>query len=163
MLFRSRIAEYRRGTLLAINKWDLIEKDSQTAKAYELSLKLHLRIYDYVPIVFISALKKIRVLNVIEHAKKIHAEQTKRITTNKLNKVMLQVIQAHPPSSKRGKDIKINYITQVKTDAPAFSFFANYPEEVDDNYKRFLERKMREHFGFVGVPQIGRASCRERV
>ena len=147
-----RIAEYRRGTLLAVNKWDLIEKNSQTAKEYERSLKTYLRIYDYVPLIFISALKKIRVYNVIEHAKKIYAEQTKRIPTNKLNRSMLKEIEAYPPSSKRGKEIKINYITQVKTAAPAFAFFCNYPEEVADNYKRFLEGKMRKHFGFVGVP-----------
>ncbi len=147
-----RIAEHRRGTLLAVNKWDLIEKDSQTAKAFEQSLKAYLRIYDYVPIIFISALKKIRVPNVIEQSKKIHAEQTKRIATNILNRILLKEIELHPPSSRRGKDIKINYITQVKTAPPAFSIFSNFPEEINENYKRFLERKMREHFGFVGVP-----------
>jgi GTP-binding protein len=146
------IAERHRGTVIAANKWDAVEKDDQTAKAYEKSLRALLRIYDYVPIVFISALEKQRVYKVIDIAKRVYAEQNKRISTNKLNSVMLKVIQETPPSSSSGKEIKLNYVTQVKTNPPAIAFFANEPKLVQDKYKRFLERKLRENFGFEGVP-----------
>ncbi len=146
------IAERHCGIVLAANKWDAVEKNDQTAKAYEKALRDLLRIYDYVPIVFISALKKQRVFKAIDIAKTVFAEQNKRVSTNKLNSVMLKVIQETAPSSSSGKEIKLNYITQVKTNPPAFAFFANEPKLVQDTYKRFLERKLRENFGFIGVP-----------
>ncbi len=146
------IVEHRRGLVLAANKWDLVEKNDQTAKVYEQSLRHLLRMYDYIPIVFISALEKQRIFKLIDIAKKVFEEQNKRIPTNKLNKVLLKEIQTTPPSSASGKDINLNYITQVKTNPPAFSFFANEPLLIQDKYKRFLERKLREHFGFDGVP-----------
>lgn len=146
------IAERKRSTVLVANKWDLVEKDDQTAKAYERAIREILRIYDYVPIVFVSALQKQRVYKVIDIAKMVHAEQSKRVPTNKLNNIMLKEIQAKPPSSSSGKEIRINYITQVKTKPPAFAFFANEPKLVEDRYVRFLEGRLREHFGFVGVP-----------
>jgi GTP-binding protein len=146
------IAERHRGTVLAANKWDVVEKDDQTAKGYEAALRGLLRIYDYVPIVFISALHKQRVYKVIDIAQRVYAEQTKRVPTNKLNSLLLKDIEATPPSSSTGKEIKINYITQVKTGPPAIAFFANEPNLIEDKYKRFLERKVREHFKFEGVP-----------
>lgn len=146
------IAERHCGIVLAANKWDAVEKDDQTAKAYEKALRDLLRIYDYVPIVFISALKKQRVFKAIDIAKTVYAEQNKRIATNKLNSVMLKVIGETQPSSSSGKEIKLNYVTQVKTNPPAFAFFANEPMLVQDKYKRFLERKLRENFGYIGVP-----------
>jgi GTP-binding protein len=146
------VSERHCGIVLAANKWDTVEKNDQTAKAYEEALRNVLRIYDYVPIVFISALKKQRVFKVIEIAKTVYAHQTTRISTNKLNTVMLRIIKETPPSSSSGKEIRINYITQVKTDPPAIAFFCNEPTLVQDKYKRFLERKLRENFDFVGVP-----------
>src|ERR1041385_2182251 len=146
------IAGRHRGTVIAANKWDVVEKNDTTAKAYEKALRDILRIYDYVPIVFISALQKQRVFKVVDIAQKVFAEQNKRIATNKLNNTLLKDIQRTPPSSASGKDIKLNYITQVKTNPPAFAFFANEPKLIKDEYKRFLERKLREHFGFDGVP-----------
>jgi GTP-binding protein len=113
------VSERHCGIVLAANKWDAVEKNDQTAKAYEEALRNLLRIYDYVPIVFISALKKQRVFKVIDIAKTVYAHQTTRISTNKLNTVMLRIIKETPPSSSSGKDIAINYITQVKTDPPA--------------------------------------------
>lgn len=154
------IAERRKGTVLAVNKWDLIEKDDQTALAYEKELRRLLRIYDYVPIVFISALSHLRVHKAIEIARAVHAEQSRRIPTNKLNAAMQKVIGKSPPSSASGKEIKIKYITQVKTNPPAFTFFVNDPKLVEDNYRRFLERKLREFFGFIGVPII--VYCRKK-
>ena len=146
------IAERHCGIVLAANKWDVVEKNDQTAKAYETALKQLLRIYDYVPVLFISALQKQRVYKVIDVARKVHAEQSKRIPTNKLNNLMLKDVQSYPPSSSTGKDIKINFVTQVKTNPPAIAFFASEPKLIADNYKRYLEGKLREHFGFIGVP-----------
>jgi GTP-binding protein len=101
---------------------------------------------------FISALQKQRVYKVIELAKTVHAEQSKRISTNKLNKLLLDDIREKPPSSGSGKEIKIKYVTQVKTNPPAFAFFVNEPKLVEEKYKRFLEGRLRQHFGFIGVP-----------
>jgi len=146
------IIERHRGVVIAANKWDLVEKDDQTAKAYEKSLRSLLRIYDFVPVIFISALEKQRVFKLIELAKAVHAEQQKRIPTNKLNTLLLDDIHAKPPSCSSGKEIKINYITQVKTEPPAFAFFTNEPKLIEKRYKRYLEKRLREHFGFQGIP-----------
>ena len=146
------VVEHRKGIVLAVNKWDLVEKDDQTARVYEKALQNLLRMYDFIPIVFISALKKQRIFKTVEIAKTVFAEQNKRIATNKLNTVMLKEIQSSPPSSRSGKEIKLNYVTQVKTNPPTFAFFASEPQMIQDKYKRFLERKLRERFGFIGVP-----------
>ena len=146
------IIERRRGTIIAANKWDLVEKNDQTAKEYEKSLRHLLRMYDYVPIIFISAMEKQRMYKAVDLAKKVFAEQQKRVPTNKLNTLLLKDIQISPPSSSSGKEIKLNYITQVKTNPPAIAFFANEPKLISEQYKRFLENKLREHFGFEGVP-----------
>ncbi|HMD14342.1 MAG TPA: ribosome biogenesis GTPase Der [Bacteroidota bacterium] len=146
------IAERHRGAVIAANKWDIVEKDDRTARVYEQALHKLLRVYDYVPIVFISALKKQRVFKLIELVKNVDKEQRKRISTNKLNSLLLEEIQMKPPSSSSGKEIKINYITQVKTAPPAFAFFSNEPKLIEERYKRFLEGRLREHFGFEGVP-----------
>ena len=146
------IIERKRGTIIAVNKWDLVEKNDRTAKEYETALRRLLRMYDYVPVIFISALEKQRVYKVIDIAKKVHAEQQKRIPTGKLNAAMLNAFRSSPPSSPTGKEIKLNYLTQVKTNPPAITFFVNDPKLVEENYKRFLENKLRENFGFEGVP-----------
>ncbi|MBI4548083.1 MAG: ribosome biogenesis GTPase Der, partial [Ignavibacteriae bacterium] len=148
----ANIAERDRGTVLAVNKWDLIEKDEYTVQTYEHALRKRLRVYDYVPIIFISALTKQRIFKVIDLAKTVYSEQTKRIPTNQLNKVLLKEIEATPPASSTGKEIKLNYVTQVKTNPPVITFFANEPKLIEEQYKRFLERRIRKHFGFVGVP-----------
>jgi len=146
------ILEKHRGVVIAANKWDKVEKDELTALSYEKEMRKMLRIYDYVPIVFISALHKQRVYKVIDLAKTVFAEQNKRISTNRLTNTLLADIRTTPPSSSSGKEIKLNYITQVKTNPPAFAFFSNEPNLIEEKYKRFLERKLREHFGFAGVP-----------
>ncbi len=146
------IVESGRGAVIAANKWDLVEKNDRTAKAYESALHRLLRIYDFVPVIFVSALKKQRVFKLVDLARTVHAERSKRIPTNALNARLLRLIAEKPPSSSSGKEIKINYITQVKTDPPAFAFFANEPKLVEDRYRRFLESKIRENFGFSGVP-----------
>ena len=146
------VAGRKRPMLLAVNKWDLIEKDTGTAKQFERSMRSMLRMYDYIPIIFISAKTKQRIDKVIQASRDVFAEYLKRIPTNKVNNTLLSEIKRKPPSSSSGKEIKIKYVTQVRSRPPAFSFFTNEPKLVQDSYRRFLEGKIREHFGFTGVP-----------
>jgi GTP-binding protein len=143
-----------RPVVLAVNKWDLVEKDENTARYYEKALREKLRIYDFTPIIFISALTKQRIYKVLELAKTVDAEQNKRISTNELNDVLGRDIKTYPPRSRSGKEIKIKYITQVKAKPPVFAFFCNEPKLIDDNYRRYLENRIREHFVFTGVPLV---------
>jgi GTP-binding protein len=146
--------EKRKAIVLAVNKWDLVEKDQHTAALFERALRERLRTYDYIPIIFISALDKQRIYKLIEVVKQVDAEQRKRITTSQLNAVMEQEIAAHPPRSRSGKEIKIKFVTQVKIQPPVFAFFCNDPRLVDETYERFLENRLRSHFGFTGVPLV---------
>ena len=146
------IAERKRATILAVNKWDLIEKDEHTARKFEKEIKYMLRMYDYIPVIFISAKTRQRTFKLIDVAKSVYAESTKRIPTHELNETLLGDIGSQPPSSVSGKEIKIKYVSQVLANPPAFSFFVNDPKLVQDSYKRFLERKIREHYRFTGVP-----------
>ncbi len=147
------VIDRNRGAVIAVNKWDLVaDKDNSTTKIFEKTIREKLRTYDYIPLVFISAKTKQRIFKVIELAKLVHAERSKRIGTSELNRVLLADIQHYPPSTKTGKDVKLNYVTQVKTLPPIFTFFASEPKLISDSYKRFLENKIREHWGFVGVP-----------
>ena len=144
--------ERKRAIVLAVNKWDLIEKDDQTARSYEKALEEKLRIYHFLPIIFISALTRQRIYKVIELVKAADTEQNKRIATSELNDLLGEDIKTYPPRSRSGKEIKINYITQVRTKPPVFAFFCNEPKLIDDTYRRYLENRIREHFTFRGVP-----------
>ena len=146
--------ERKRGVVIAVNKWDEIEKDDRTAREYERALRETLRMYAFLPIVFISAMTRQRIYKVIDVAKSVDAEQNKRIATSELNDVLGPDIVALPPKSRSGKEIKIKYISQVKTKPPVFAFFCNEPTMVDDGYRRYLENKIRSHFGFTGVPVL---------
>jgi GTP-binding protein len=148
------VVERGRAAVIAVNKWDLIEKDARTADLYEKALREKLRMYEFLPVIFISALTKQRVYKVIELAKRVDAEQNKRIVTSELNERLGADIKIFPPRSRSGKEIKINYITQVKSKPPVFAFFCNDPRLIDDSYKRFLENKIRGHFAFTGVPVV---------
>lgn len=138
--------------VIAVNKWDAIEKDSNSTKEYEQILRTKLRTYDYIPLIFISAKTKQRIFKTIDLAKKIHTNRAMRIPTSSLNDALLPDIHHYPPSAKTGKDIKLNYVTQVKTSPPVFAFFANEPQLVSEVYKRYLENRIRHHYGFQGVP-----------
>ena len=143
----------RKGVIIAINKWDLVEKDSNTAKYYEKALIQKLGKYDYFPFIFISALTKQRIFKLIEMAKEIQIERHKKVPTSELNDIMLKEIQASPPQvSHTGKEVKIKFVTQVGDNYPVFLFFCNYPKEITDQYRRYLEKVIRRHFGFKGVP-----------
>ncbi|OGU80851.1 MAG: ribosome biogenesis GTPase Der [Stygiobacter sp. RIFOXYA12_FULL_38_9] len=143
----------RKGLIIAVNKWDLIEKDTNTAKEFEKTIKEDMATADYAAVVFISALTKQRIFKLIELAKKINEEQHKKIPTHELNDVMLPIIeQTPPPSTPTGREVKIKYITQVGDHYPIFLFFANEHKYIPESYKRFLERQIRKQFGFEGVP-----------
>ncbi len=146
--------ERKRGVVIAVNKWDLIEKDALTAKAYEKALKERLRQYDFLPVIFISALTRQRIFKVIDLVRTVDAEQRKRIPTSDLNELLGTEIRQRPPHSKSGKEIKVNYVTQVKIKPPVFTFFCNNPSLIDEGYRRFLENRIRDHYAFIGVPLV---------
>lgn len=142
----------RKGIIIAVNKWDLIEKDTNTAKKFEDEIKRELGSLDFIPIIFVSALTKQRIYKLIEMCQTVQSERSKVLTTSELNSTILPEIEkSPPPSSRTGKEVKIKYITKAEGDYPKFLFFCNYPREIQDNYKKFLERLIRKYFGFVGV------------
>jgi len=147
-----QVAERKRPMLLAVNKWDAVEKDHTTMRTVEETIRMMLRRYDYVPVVFISAKTKQRVVKVLEHAKAVFTRAQTRVPTHKLNAVLLPRIKDKPPASSTGKEIKIKYVTQVRSNPPLFTFFVNEPKLIDDAYKRYLENEIRKHFAFEGVP-----------
>jgi GTPase len=146
------ICARRRGVIIAVNKWDAVEKDDRTAILVEKAIHRMLRQYDYIPVMFISALKRQRIFKVVAAAKTVHTQFTRRIPTNKLNLAILPEIERKPPSSSSGKELKINYVTQTRTGPPLFAFFSNDPLKIKTDYRRFLENRLRDHFGFEGVP-----------
>ncbi len=142
----------RKGIVILVNKWDLIEKDNHTVKAVEQEIRKRLEPFDDVPVIFTSAITKQRLQKVLDTAMEVYHNRRQKIATSKLNEVMLSAIEAYHPPAVRGKFIKIKYVTQLKTYAPTFVFFCNLPEHIKDPYKRYLENKLREHFPFTGVP-----------
>ncbi|HRP01657.1 MAG TPA: ribosome biogenesis GTPase Der [Candidatus Kapabacteria bacterium] len=142
----------RKGIIIAINKWDAVEKDHKTADEFTKKIYEDLKMYDYVPVVFISALTKQRIIKVIELAKEIHEVRKERIKTHILNDVVLQELDKTPPPSVRGYDLRINYVTQVGTEPPLFALFSNHPTLIPDSYKRFIERAIRRNFPLKGTP-----------
>ena len=141
-----------KGLIAVFNKWDLVEKDTDTMVQATKEFRRELPDLEFVPLMFISALTGQRARKVLDEAVKVRDERRKRISTSKLNETMLEIIEKTPPPSVKGKWLKIKYVSQVANDPPIVSFFMNFPELIPDNYKRFLERKMRELFGFEGVP-----------
>lgn len=141
-----------RGLVILINKWDLIEKDTQTMKKYEELILERISPFRDVPILFTSTVSKQRLLKAVEASVEVFENRKRNIPTHKLNEVLLPIIEASPPPTVKGKYLKIKYITQLKTHYPAFAFFCNLPQYFRDDYKRFLENKIRENFDFKGVP-----------
>jgi GTP-binding protein len=146
------ISDRKRSFVLAVNKWDLVEKDSTTALSFERTITSMLRKHAYAPTVFISARTKQRLIKTLEVAKHVFDERCKRIPTNRLNTALLPEIRRKPPSSKTGREIKIKYITQAKANPPVFAFFVNDPTIINESYRRFLEALIRENFEFAGTP-----------
>ncbi|MEL7021158.1 MAG: ribosome biogenesis GTPase Der [Bacteroidota bacterium] len=148
-----RLAQKRnKGIVILINKWDLVAKETNTARDYEKEVRQKFAPFNDLPILFVSALNKQRIFKAVETALQVHENRTRRIATSTLNEVMQEEIERYPPPAHRGKFIKIKYVTQLPTYFPAFAFFCNYPKQVKDSYRNFLENKLREHFDFTGVP-----------
>jgi GTP-binding protein len=146
------IERNRKGVVFLVNKWDLIEKDTHSMKEYEQRIREQIAPFTDVPIIFVSALTKQRIHKALEAAVEVYQNRIQKISTSELNNIMQEVIDHHPPPAVKGKYIKIKYVTQLPTHAPAFAFFCNLPQYVRDSYKRFLENKLRERFDFTGVP-----------
>ena len=147
------VVRWRRGLIIAINKWDLIEKETNTAKAFETAIKDKLGTVDFAPVLFISALTKQRIFKLIDLCKKVQWERSKKISTSDLNDALLPEIEKNPPpASPTGREIKIKFVNQVGDYYPIFLFFSNYPKYIPDHYRRFLERMIRRIYGFEGVP-----------
>ncbi len=141
-----------KGMVIMVNKWDLVEKDSKTADKFKKDILEKLAPIDYIPIIFASVLNKQRIFQVIEKTVKVFENKTKKISTSKINDILLGEIGRNPPPSMKGKHIQIKYITQVNARFPSFVFFCNLPQYIHRSYERFLENKLREHFDFEGVP-----------
>ncbi|WP_304066403.1 ribosome biogenesis GTPase Der [Pedobacter glucosidilyticus] len=142
----------KKGLVLVINKWDVIEKDHKTAKAFEAKIHEKIAPFTDIPIIFTSVTEKQRIFKTVEAAVKVFENKTKKIPTSKLNDILLPIIEKTPPPAIKGKHIKIKYITQINASSPMFAFFCNLPQYIKEPYKRFVENKLREHFDFSGVP-----------
>ncbi|MBK3518300.1 ribosome biogenesis GTPase Der [Carboxylicivirga marina] len=146
------IQRNKKGIVVLVNKWDLIEKDTHTVKKFEAMVREAMAPYTDFPIVFTSATTKQRIHKAIEEALQVYENKNLKITTSKLNDTLLPLIDRFPPPSTKGKFIKIKYITQLPTHSPTFAFFCNLPQYIKDPYKRFLENKIREYWNFNGLP-----------
>jgi len=141
-----------KGVVVLVNKWDLVDKETQTIKQFEAGIRERLEPFVDVPILFVSALTKQRIHKALELAIEVFKNRQVRIPTPKLNEVMLKVIEDNHPPSVKGKFLRIKYVTQLPTHAPAFAFYCNLPQYIREAYKRYLENQIRKHFNFTGVP-----------
>jgi GTPase len=146
------IEKNSKGVVVLVNKWDKIDKDHKTMLAYEENLIEALAPFNDVPIIFTSTITKQRIHKALEATMEVYENRIQKIPTSELNDVMLDIIAANPPPALKGKYVKIKFVTQLPTHAPAFAFFCNLPQYVPESYKRFLENRMREKFNFRGVP-----------
>ena len=148
----SLIVRNKKGCVIVVNKWDLIEKDNNTMRDWKEFLQKKLAPFSDVPVIFTSVINKQRILDVLQTAIKVYNSRAQRIPTSEFNEYMLPIIEETPPPSIKGKYIKIKYALQLPSPTPAFAFFVNLPQYIKDSYRRFLENKIREHWDFEGVP-----------
>lgn len=147
-----RLAQRRnKGVVILINKWDLVDKETNTARDYEKEVRLRIAPFTDVPIIFVSALEKQRIFQAVEKALMVYENRTRRIKTSVLNEKMLAAIERHGPAPYRGRMPRIKFITQLPLAYPAFAFFCNNPKYLNDSYKSYLENQLRKHFEFTGV------------
>lgn len=144
----------KKGVVILINKWDLVDKETNTMRDYEAAVRKQIAPFTDVPIIFVSVLTKQRIFKAIETAVTVFQSRKNRIPTSKLNETMLEIVKNYPPPAIKGKFVKIKYCMQLPTPTPQFAFFSNLPQYVKDPYRRFLENKMREMYDFKGVPII---------
>lgn len=148
----SMMQKNRKGIVIVVNKWDLVSKETNTAKEFEEKIREAIKPFDDVPIVFTSTVEKQRLLKALEVGTKVYENKTKKIPTNQLNDVMLAAVAKHHPPAERGRIIRIKYVTQIPASVPTFLFFCNHPKYVHESYKRYLENQLRENFDFSGTP-----------
>ena len=146
------IQRNKKGCVIVVNKWDTIEKDSNTMKEYTEAIKARLAPFNDLPIIFTSVINKQRIMDVLNAAEAVYENYSRKISTSKINEEMLPEIENYPPPAWKGKYIKIKYITQLPTRSPSFAFFCNLPQYIREPYRRFLENKLREKFDFCGCP-----------
>ncbi|HEX7757328.1 MAG TPA: ribosome biogenesis GTPase Der, partial [Niabella sp.] len=148
----SLAAKKGKGIVLLVNKWDLVkDKQTNTAKEYEDALKKRLAPFNDVPVLFVSATEKTRIFKAIEIALEVYDNRQRRISTSKLNDVMLKAVEAHHAPVVRGHAVKIKFVTQLPTAVPSFAFFCNFPDDIKTPYRNYLENQLRKHFNFTGV------------
>lgn len=148
----AEVAKFNKGVIVAVNKWDLIEKDTGTAQAFRREVEERLRIYNYAPVLFISAKTRQRVFRLLEACLEIQQERGREIRTADLNEFLQEALQKYAPPSMDQREVKIKYLTQVKSRPPVFAVFCNHPEAVPRSYRQYLEKRFRARFGFAGVP-----------
>jgi GTP-binding protein len=148
----SVIERNKKGIVLLVNKWDLIDKETNTMKEFEDDIRSKIAPFNDVPILFVSALTKQRIHKALEEVVEVFENRTQKIPTSKLNEYMLGVIERFPPPTNKGKFVRIKFVTQLPTHSPSFAFFCNLPQYIPDSYKRFLENKLREKYNLTGVP-----------
>ena len=146
------IVRNRKGCVIVVNKWDLVEKGSNTMKEWRDFLMKRLAPFNDIPIIFTSVINKQRILEVLQTAIRVYQSRKRRIATSELNEVLLPLIENYPPPATKGKYIRIKYVTQLPTPTPQFAFFVNLPQYIKEPYRRFLENNIREHWDFSGVP-----------
>ncbi|KAA3616290.1 MAG: ribosome biogenesis GTPase Der [Calditrichaeota bacterium] len=146
------VVKFNKGILIAVNKWDLVEKDAKTAREFERAITELLHTLRYIPVIFISALEKKRIYKVIDIAKELYLERQKTVATNALNKFLEEIVAKYPPPSNDKKEVKIKYITQVKSPPPVFALYANHPKSIKSNYRQYIENQFRARYPFTGVP-----------
>ena len=148
----SLVVRNKKGCVIVVNKWDLIEKESNTMKEFAEAIRRRLSPFNDVPIVFTSVLNKQRILEVLQTAMQVYYSRIRKIPTSQLNEYLLPIIEETPPPSTKGKYIRIKYVTQLASPTPSFAFFVNLPQYIKEGYRRFLENKIRERWDFRGVP-----------
>ena len=144
--------KYKKGLVIMVNKWDLVEKDTKTAETFRKVFHEKLGPLSYIPLIFTSVLNKQRIMQTLELALNVYENRARKVSTSKLNELLGQDVQNYPPPAVRGHYIKIKYITQLPTPTPTFAFFCNFPQYVKEPYQRYLTNRLREHFDFKGVP-----------
>ncbi|KAA3660806.1 MAG: ribosome biogenesis GTPase Der, partial [Calditrichaeota bacterium] len=146
------VVKFNKGVLIAVNKWDLVEKDTKTAQEFERKINELLHTLRYVPVIFISALTRKRIYKVIDMAKELYVERQRKISTSELNRFLDEITAKYPPPSNDKKEVKIKYMTQVKSPPPVFALYANHPTSIKANYRQYIENQLRARYPFTGVP-----------
>ena len=146
------IVRNKKGCVIVINKWDVVDKTEKTMKEMTENIRRRIAPFSDVPIIFTSVLNKQRIMDVLQTAMRVYHSRARRIPTSELNEYLLPIIEETPPPSTKGKYIRIKYVTQLSSPTPVFAFFVNLPQYIKEGYRRYLENKIRERWDFQGVP-----------